>query len=161
MSTKGAIFIIIIWLNASLMVYGHITEIILEDNPSLLPAGFGYNNVPKAALLQAQSNGNGVNEEVLYAVSGSALESEMGNVVAANRNSKHIGIVPSNTGNNLANTGGGSGIGNSGTATANTQICTVELQVLKKYPGRCVRLGKTGHGCVSGSHIIPFHSECM
>ncbi|KAJ6647591.1 hypothetical protein Bhyg_02814 [Pseudolycoriella hygida] len=49
---------------------------------------------------------------------------------------------------------GGNGIGTSG--------CSVEFQVMKKFPGRCVRLGKNGgHGCVSGNHIIPFHPDCL
>lgn len=49
---------------------------------------------------------------------------------------------------------GGNGIGSSG--------CSVEFQVMKKFPGRCVRLGKSGgRGCVSGNHIIPFHPDCL
>lgn len=39
--------------------------------------------------------------------------------------------------------------------------CSVEFQVMKKIPGRCVRLGGRGRGCVSGSHIIPFHPDCL
>lgn len=41
--------------------------------------------------------------------------------------------------------------------------CSVEFQVMKKIPGRCVRLGgkNGGRGCVSGNHIIPFHPDCM
>lgn len=49
---------------------------------------------------------------------------------------------------------GGNGISSSG--------CSVEFQVMKKFPGRCVRLGKNGgRGCVSGNHIIPFHPDCL
>lgn len=42
-------------------------------------------------------------------------------------------------------------------------ICSVEFQVMKKLPGRCVRLGGKGggRGCVSGNHIIPFHPDCL
>lgn len=39
--------------------------------------------------------------------------------------------------------------------------CSVEFQVMKKIPGRCVRLGGRSRGCVSGSHIIPFHPDCL
>lgn len=42
--------------------------------------------------------------------------------------------------------------------------CSVEFQVMKKLPGRCVRLGGRnggGRGCVSGNHIIPFHPDCL
>lgn len=57
-------------------------------------------------------------------------------------------VVATNSGGNIA-------IGNS-------QItCTVEFQVMKKYPGHCVRLGKNGRGCVAGNHIVPFHPDCF
>lgn len=40
--------------------------------------------------------------------------------------------------------------------------CNIEFSVVKSYPGRCVRLGKSGsRGCVSNSHIIPFHPGCL
>lgn len=46
-----------------------------------------------------------------------------------------------------------------------TMGCSVEFQVMKKLPGRCVRLGgKNGgrvYGCVSGNHMIPFHPDCL
>lgn len=64
-------------------------------------------------------------------------------------------IVATNTGN----------IGGSVVAATNIaagQIaCTVEFQVMKKYPGHCVRLGKSGRGCVAGNHIVPFHPDCF
>ncbi len=50
---------------------------------------------------------------------------------------------------------GGNGGGLSG--------CSVEFQVMKKLPGRCVRLGgkNGGRGCVSGNHLVPFHPDCL
>lgn len=44
----------------------------------------------------------------------------------------------------------------------NEPTCNIELSVVKSYPGRCVRLGKSGsRGCVSNTHIIPFHPGCL
>lgn len=51
---------------------------------------------------------------------------------------------------------------NNGGNAFGTSGCNVEFQVMKKFPGRCVRLGKNGgRGCVSGNHIIPFHPDCL
>lgn len=41
------------------------------------------------------------------------------------------------------------------------QLCTIEIPVVKKYTGHCIRLGKKGKGCVAGEHIIPYHLDCL
>lgn len=59
------------------------------------------------------------------------------------------------------NVGGGGGSVNANPVT-NAQ-CNIEFQVMKVFPGHCMRLGRNGggRGCVSGNHIIPFHPDCM
>lgn len=56
---------------------------------------------------------------------------------------------------------GGGGSANSN-PVSNAQ-CNIEFQVMKVFPGHCMRLGRNGggRGCVSGNHIIPFHPDCM
>lgn len=56
----------------------------------------------------------------------------------------------------------GGNVANTNPALSNGQ-CNIEFQVLKVYPGHCMRLGRNGggRGCVSGNHIVPFHPDCM
>lgn len=58
------------------------------------------------------------------------------------------------------NAGGGGNV--NANPVSNTQ-CNIEFQVMKVFPGHCMRLGRNGggRGCVSGNHIIPFHPDCM
>lgn len=71
------------------------------------------------------------------------------------KDSPPLAAIGSSTGNIEGfDESGGNGIGTMG--------CIVEFQVMQKFPGRCVRLGKSGgRGCVSGNHIIPFHPDCL
>lgn len=43
----------------------------------------------------------------------------------------------------------------------NGNTCHIEFQVTKRAIGHCMKLGKTGKGCVSGTYIYPYHSECL
>lgn len=61
-----------------------------------------------------------------------------------------------------SSTGSIEGFDENGVNGVGSTGCNVEFQVMKKFPGRCVRLGKNGgRGCVSGNHIIPFHPDCL
>lgn len=40
-------------------------------------------------------------------------------------------------------------------------ICHVEFQVMKRAVGKCMKIGRTVRGCVSGNYVHPFHPECM
>lgn len=44
---------------------------------------------------------------------------------------------------------------------SNGNTCHIEFQVMKRAVGHCMKLGKTGKGCVSGTYIHPFHPECF
>lgn len=58
------------------------------------------------------------------------------------------------------NVGGGASVNVNPVTNAQ---CNIEFQVMKVFPGHCMRLGRNGggRGCVSGNHIIPFHPDCM
>lgn len=140
MSTKLAIFIMIIWFNGAIMTFGHITGIILEDEPVLLPSSaLSMSGTSTISGANAMRFGNS------NAAGGAPANTE-----------DEVLIVATNTGN--IGTNGGSGANN---IAAGQTACTVEFQVMKKYPGRCVRLGKSVRGCVAGNHIVPFHPDCF
>lgn len=115
-----------------LLIYGHLTEIIVEDERSPMPAGFGIGaNSPVT-----NSNGNGLSDDSVYIIAGNGRNFNNGNGANANTNGPNVPVI-------------------------STPMCTLELQVSKKLQGHCIRLGKSGHGCVSGEHMIPYHPDCM
>lgn len=127
-------------------IYGaHITEIILDDEP--MPAGFGIG-----------VNGGGTSndghlttrDDSVYIISGS------NNFAARGTNNGATAAATSATSaainNNLQNAPFG---------MLPQQLCSIEIPVVKKYTGHCVRLGKKSKGCVAGEHIIPYHLDCM
>lgn len=47
-------------------------------------------------------------------------------------------------------------------SSSGSHQCRIEYQVTKVIPGWCTRLGRgSGRACVSGTHLVPFHPECM
>lgn len=136
-----AIFMTFIWLNSTMQqIYGsHITEIILEDEP--MPAGLG---------IGVNGGGAGVGIDVITATRDDSIyilrDSGDNNNFAARANSNGAAAVT----NNLQNVPLGT-----------EQLCTIEIPIIKKYIGHCIRLGKKGKGCVAGEHIIPYHLDCL
>lgn len=126
-------------------IYGaHITEIILEDEP--MPAGFGIavngGSTASDGLLPSR-------DDSVYIISGSS------NNFAARGKSNGATTASATsaaTNNNSQNAPFG---------MLPQQLCTIEIPVVKKYTGHCVRLGKKGKGCVAGEHIIPYHLDCL
>lgn len=155
----------VIWLNASIMVYGHITEIIVEDkedNLPSMPAGLGNSNVPAAILSARNGNNNGLNEKILYSVSRNAA-TENG-VDAATNGNPTANSGTSNAWSAGIGSGTSSAASSSGSASnpmSTGKKCIIEVPIVKKYAGRCVNLSKTTRSCEYGTLTVPLHWECM
>lgn len=141
--TIRAILMTIMWMDFVMQIYGaHITEIIVDEEP--MPAGFGGDGSSGSGN-GASSNGGGV-----YIISGSS------NNFAARTTTNGNGAPTTTAAVNNNNLQNGAPFG-----MMPQQLCTIEIPVVKKFAGHCVRLGKKGKGCVAGEHIIPYHLDCL
>lgn len=142
-----AILITITWLNLTMVqIYGtHITEIIL-DAEEPMPAGFGsgVNGVGAANDAMATTR-----DDSIYIISGSS-----NNFAARTTSNGNGGAATAAAVNNI-------NLQNAPLGTVPQQLCSIEIPVVKKYTGHCVRLGKIGRGCVAADHIIPYHLDCL
>jgi hypothetical protein len=41
------------------------------------------------------------------------------------------------------------------------QPCHVDYQVMKRYVGRCSKIGQNTKVCIAGNYIHPFHPACL
>ncbi|CAL7936369.1 unnamed protein product [Xylocopa violacea] len=41
------------------------------------------------------------------------------------------------------------------------RFCLIEYQVTRKKTGKCMKLGHSVTGCVSGDYMNPFHPDCF
>lgn len=142
-----AILMTITWLNLTMVqIYGaHITEIILDEEEPI-PAGFGSGgNGGTASDAMAAT----VRDDSIYIISGSS-----NNFAARTTNNGNGGATTAAAVNNI-------NLQNAPFGMMPQQLCTIEIPVVKKYTGHCVRLGKRGKGCVTGDHIIPYHLDCL
>lgn len=39
--------------------------------------------------------------------------------------------------------------------------CHVEIQIMKRTAGKCIKIGRTTKACVAGNYVHPFHPDCM
>lgn len=130
------------WMNLMLLhiAGAHITEIILDDEPIPERDESIYFISSKSNKFAARGTNNG-----------NGLVTAMPLTTAVNNNK----ISSNNNNNNLQNPPFGIA------AQTSQQSCTIEIPVVKKYAGHCIRLGKKGKGCVAGEHIIPYHLDCL
>jgi hypothetical protein len=41
------------------------------------------------------------------------------------------------------------------------QPCHVDYQVMKRYVGRCAKIGQNTKVCIAGNYIHPYHPACL
>lgn len=143
-----AILMTIIWLDSTMQqIYGaHITEIIVDEEP--MPAGFsgsGGGGARNDAIAATR-------DDTVYIISGSSNNLAARATSSGNGNGAATAAAVVNNNNNLQNAPFG---------MVPPQMCTIEIPVVKKYTGHCIRLGKKGKGCVAGEHIMPYHFDCL